>query len=92
MTEVRARLDDATLSSLQGTTLVIYDVSRCELVSSVGALDTEDDVILLRLNGHLEALSVGFGYREDIAQLPLFPIAQFPTSEIHQSDTTAEME
>ena len=90
LTEVRARLDGATLSSLQGMILVIYDVSKCALVSSVSALNTEDDVILLRLNQHLEALSVRFGYREEIVQLPLFPSAQFPTSEVRQWDTNPE--
>ena len=91
--EVRAHLDDATLSSLQGTILVIYDdVNRCELVSSVSALDAEDDVFLLRLNEHLEVLSVGFRYRREIGQLPLFPIAKFANSEVHQWDTNSEPE
>lgn len=92
LTEVRARLDNATFTSLQGAILVIYGVRRCELVSSLSALDRDEDVILLRLDGHLAELSLGFGYREDIAQLPLFSIPQVPRCEASKSDTGAVKE
>ena len=42
--------------------------------------------------GHLAALSLGFGYREEFAQLPLFSIAEFPTREGSRSAAHAARE
>jgi hypothetical protein len=71
----RKLLDSASFPGLWGATLAIYGLTQCELLSARAPLPaTEEDVILLRLNRHLEALSQGFGFPEPISQLPLFPV------------------
>ena len=70
----RKLLDGASFPGLWGGTLAIYGLTRCDLLSArVPLPSTEEDVILLRLNRHLEALSQGLGFPEPISQLPLFP-------------------
>ena len=70
----RKLLDGASFPGLWGGALAIYGMSRCELLSARSPLPSEEeDVILLRLNRHLETLSQGFGIAEPVSQLPLFP-------------------
>lgn len=75
LASARKLLDGASFPGLWGGTLAIYDLARCELLGARAALPPEEeDVILLRLNRHLEALSQGFGLPEPVSQLPLFPV------------------
>lgn len=70
----RKLLDGASFPGLWGGALAIYGLTRCELLSARAPVPSpEEDVILLRLNRHLEALSQGLGLPEPISQLPLFP-------------------
>lgn len=70
----RKLLDGASFPGLWGGTFAIYGLTRCALLNARAPLPSmEEDVILLRLNRHLEALSQGFGFPEPISQLPLFP-------------------
>ena len=70
----RKLLDGASFPGLWGGTLAIYGLTRCELLSARAPLPrAEDDVILLRLDRHLEALSQGFRLPDPVSQLPLFP-------------------
>lgn len=70
----RKLLDGASFPGLWGGALAIYGMSGCELLSARAPLPSaEEDIILLRLNRHLEAISQGFGLSEPISQLPLFP-------------------
>ncbi len=74
LTSTRKLLDGASFPGLWEGTLAIYGLTRCELLSARAPLPSaEEDVILLRLNRHLEALSKGFGLPEPVSQLPLFP-------------------
>jgi hypothetical protein len=76
----RELVQHRSFPALWGSTLAIYDLARCELLSARDVAG-EEDVILLRLNTHLEALSQGFGVTEPIAQLPLFPAVGLRRSE-----------
>lgn len=74
LASARKLLDGASLPGLWGATLAIYGLTRCELLGARLPLPpAEEDVILLRLTRHLEALSQGFGLSEPMSQLPLFP-------------------
>jgi hypothetical protein len=74
LASARRLLRDASFPGLWGGTLAIYGLTRCQLFSARTPLpSSEEDVILLRLNRHLEALSQGFGLPEPISQLSLFP-------------------
>lgn len=74
LTSARKLLDGTSFPGLWGATLAIYDLSRCELLTARAMLPpVEEDVILLRLNRHLEVLSQGFELPAPIAQLSLFP-------------------
>lgn len=74
LASARKLLDGASFPGLWGGALAIYGMSRCELLNArAPLLPVEEDVILLRLNRHLEALSQGFGLSEPVSQLPLFP-------------------
>jgi hypothetical protein len=77
----RVLLSGRSFPSLWGNRLAIFGLERCELLSSGDAVPMEEDVILLGVNAHLEALSQGFGVCEPIAQLPLFPAVGLRRSE-----------
>jgi hypothetical protein len=66
-------LNGKAFPALRGATLAVYDFQRCELIGSRISEHPEEDVILLRLNRHLEVLSNSFGPFEPVTQLPLFP-------------------
>ncbi len=70
----RELLNGASFPGLWGATLAIFDLRRCSLLFSKDVLEAYEDVILLRLNSHLEVLSRGFGPTEPMPQLPLFPV------------------
>lgn len=75
LSAARKLLNGASFPGLWGSTLAIYGMSRCELLSARTAiLPEEEDAILLRLNRHLEVLAQGFGLSEPVSQLPLFPV------------------
>ena len=69
----RELLDSASFPALWGATLAIYDLRRCELLTARSILATDEDVVLLRLDRHLEVLSRRFGLPDPVSQLPLFP-------------------
>lgn len=69
----RELLVGSSFPGLWGTALAIYDLRRCELLSARAPLSEDEDVVLLRLNRHLEVLSKGFGLPSPLTQLPLFP-------------------
>jgi hypothetical protein len=69
----RELLDGTSFPALWGGTLAIYGLRRCELLSPRTSAAAEEDVMLLRLNRHLEVLSQGFGLADPVSQLPLFP-------------------
>ncbi len=70
----RRLLDNAAFSGLWGGTIAIYSLTRCELVSARVSLPSmEEDVILIRLNRHLEVLSQGCEIPGPVSQLPPFP-------------------
>lgn len=81
---VRARelLNGRSFPSLWGNRLAIFGFERCALLGASEAVPDEHDVVLLRLNTHLEVLSQGFGVSEPIAQLPLFPAVGLRRSEL----------
>lgn len=72
---LRARelLNGRSFPSLWNCRLAIFGLENCALLGGGEPLPVDQDAILLRLNGHLEALSQGFGVSEPISQLPLFP-------------------
>ncbi|AWK85942.1 hypothetical protein DEW08_06410 [Azospirillum thermophilum] len=69
----RELLDGASFPMLWGATLAIYDLQRCELLSSRDVAAAHEDAILLRLDRHLAVLSQGIGLPDPVTQLPLFP-------------------
>jgi hypothetical protein len=74
LASARKLLDGASFPGLWGATLAIYDLSQCELLTArIPLPSAEEDVILLRLNRHLEVLSQGFELPAPVAQLSLFP-------------------
>lgn len=74
LVSTRNLLEGAPFLGLWGATLAIYGLSRCELLAPRVLLPSvEEDVILLRLNRHLEVLSQGLELPAPIAQLSLFP-------------------
>ena len=77
----RELLDGTSFPALWGGTLAIYGLRRCELLTSRTAAAADDDVVLLRLNRHLEVLSQGFGLPDPISQLPLFPAVPIRSGE-----------
>lgn len=66
-------LGGRSFPSLWGTTLAIYGLQKCALLSAREQSPVEEDAILLRLNSHLDVLSQSFGVTEPIGQLSLFP-------------------
>lgn len=85
----RELLDGASFPGLWGATLAIYDLRRCELLSSRMDAAADEDAILLRLNRHLDVLSQGFGLPDPVAQLPLFPAVPIRTAEVANLETRA---
>ena len=69
----RELLDGASFPALWETTLAIYDLRRCELLSARNVVAADEDAVLLRLNRHLDVLSQGFGLPDPVTQLSLFP-------------------
>jgi len=77
----RKLFNGRSFPGLWNTRLAIYGLDSCALLGGSDPLPAEQDVILLGLNVHLEALSQGFGVSEPIAQLPLFPAVGLRRSE-----------
>lgn len=73
LSQARLLMNGRSFPSLWGHRLAILGLDRCRLLGPADIMTTDEDVILLGLNTHLEALSQGFGVSEPIAQLPLFP-------------------
>lgn len=73
LVEARNRLSHASFPVLWGMTLAIYDLRRCELLSSRAEVSATEDVVLLRLNPHLEVLSRGLSLPVPVSQRSLFP-------------------
>jgi hypothetical protein len=69
----REILKGEAFPALWGKTLAIYDFKRCELISGKDHPGAREDVVLLRLDRHLEALSRGLQLQPALAQRPLFP-------------------
>ena len=83
--DVRGLLEGVSFIALWGGMLAIYDLRRCAVVFSLGDLDPHEDVILLRLDRHLEVLSTGFGFRDTRRQLPLFPVTHVGGTEASEA-------
>ena len=73
LTRARALLANRSFPSLWGHRLVISGLEDCSLLGASDPLPADEDVIILRLNHHLDALSRGLGVTEPLAQLQLFP-------------------
>jgi hypothetical protein len=73
LASARELLDGASFPALWDSTLAIYDMRRCELLSAGNDVAAGEDAVLLRLNRHLDILSQGFDLPDPMAQLPLFP-------------------
>jgi len=75
---LRAGLAGISFPALQGCLLAIYDMRRCEIVATNNAVlsAVSEDVVLLRLNPHLDVLSAHFDPQEPALQLPLFRAVQ----------------
>ena len=69
----RELLNGRSFPGLWNHRIAIFGLDSCALLDGNEPLPHDQDVILLRLNAHLEALSKGFGVSEPITQLPLFP-------------------
>lgn len=81
LTAARRLLAGVSFPALWGTTLAIYDLSRCELLMTRMTPDASEDAVLLRLDRHLEVLSQGFGLSDTIPQLALFPAIAVHTAD-----------
>lgn len=68
------QLKNRPFHSLRGLALIVQTTSLHEIVnlSKFCALDT--DVLIIRLDPHLDALSAEFGLAEPTAQFPLFAV------------------
>lgn len=77
----RELLEEKSFPALWGSTLAVYDFQRCELLGPRMAVSLDDDVIFLRLDRHLHALSEGFGMMDPVTQLPLFPVIGLQTQK-----------
>lgn len=73
LVSAREQLDGRSFPSLRGSTLAVLDSRRCELLGPRDVAPDEEDVMLLRLDGHLRVLSEGFEQVDPTTQLPLFP-------------------
>lgn len=82
LARVRCLLNGRSFPSLWGHRLAIFGLQRCALLGTGDPLPADEDVFLLALHAHLEALSQGFGVAEPIAQLPLFPAVGLRRSEV----------
>jgi hypothetical protein len=82
LARARELLNGRAFPSLWGHRLAIFGLERCALLAAGDPLPVDEDVILLALNAHLEALSQGFGVPEPIAQLALFPAVGLRRSEV----------
>jgi len=81
LASARILFEGSSFLGLWDGSLAIYGLTRCELPIGRGSLPSVDeDVILLRLSRHLEALSVGFGLSKPVSQLPLFPAVGLPSA------------
>ncbi len=69
---MRELFEGASFLTLWGRALAIYGPTRCKLLTVRAPLPAED-MILLRLNRHLEGLSQRFGLPDPISQLPPIP-------------------
>lgn len=90
LVEARELFDSASFPALWGRTLAIYDLRRCEILSSRATIVAEEDVVLLRLNRHLEVLSQGFGLPDPVAQLPLFPAVPIRSDDVDSGTRLAQ--
>ncbi|MFZ5664235.1 MAG: hypothetical protein ACOY7L_03300 [Pseudomonadota bacterium] len=82
LARVRGLLNGRSFPSLWGHRLAIFGLERCALLGTGDSLPADEDVILLALHAHLEALSQGFSVAEPIAQLPLFPAVGLRRGEV----------
>jgi hypothetical protein len=80
LTTAQELLSGMSFPTLWGTTLAIYDLQRCELLSGRDVVAGSEDVVLLRLDRHLEVLSQDFGLLDSRPQLPLFPAVRIVSS------------
>jgi len=83
----RELLEGKSFPALWGLTLAVYDFQRCELLGPRMTVALDEDVILLRLDRHLYALSEGFGLMDPVTQLPLFPVIGLQTRREKPSAT-----
>jgi hypothetical protein len=67
------RLAKAPFPALQGTALVVRGSGTFDIVPLEEIQIVDADVLIIRLDPHLDVLSVGFGLNEPMRQLPLFP-------------------
>ncbi|MFN4275037.1 MAG: hypothetical protein ACK4FJ_01965 [Ferrovibrio sp.] len=77
----RKLLAGTSFPILWGSTLAIYDLHECELLSHRDSTNPNRDAILLRLDPHLEVLSQGLG----LASLPQMSL--FPAVALHSNDS-----
>jgi DNA-binding transcriptional MerR regulator len=75
---LRALLTGTSFPALEGCLLALYDMRRCEVLSTSnrGWSSVSEDVVLLRLDPHLDVLSAHFDALEPSPQLPLFRAVQ----------------
>jgi hypothetical protein len=72
---LRHLLDGASFPALRGTVLVLHGMTHGELIAEgrvIYRADAADDVLILRLDPHLDVLAADFAPREQDLQLPLF--------------------
>lgn len=67
------RLAKASFPALRGSALVVRGGGSFDLLPAGEAGVAGGDALIVELDPHLDALSIGFGLAEPIRQLPLFP-------------------
>ena len=75
LTALRDLLAGTSFPALRGTVLVLHGMSHGELIADgrvVYRSDAAEDVLMLRLDPHLDVLAAEFAPREHSPQLPLF--------------------
>ena len=71
--QIRDLLNRASFPGLWDMALALHGMRSCELVDPERLVSMDGNVLLLRLNPHLEVLSVGLGIARLPLQLSLFP-------------------
>ena len=72
-TALKARLATASFPALRGLALLVRSGGQFDLIAVDQIEAAYDDVLVIRLDPHLDVLSTGFGFIEHADQLPLFP-------------------